>query len=294
MERKTEPLISGRPSELNPYAAPVPIQNAPAPPVSVGGDSEPSPEVFEELQRVANYRHVHKALKASGAGSIVFGVIAMVVGFTAMRHNPINVILRGIGVLLAVEGLWLVIAPAPIGIIVDGVSLMLVGAWNIWVTVMNMAAGQHTATWGVIGVFQIIWGIQAFGRYSRFSKMPREQPAPETLKRIDQIVGDITRTKIAQDPQAIEFKVKMFTATQPWKGRLRHNHAVFVGPGGKDIIFARANDVVFNREGKVLIGKTIKAKFQIADRTFKGTISPVSFERYEGWKKAESGSAMRG
>jgi hypothetical protein len=294
MDRRTEPLASGRPSELNPYAAPVPIESDAAPSVSVAGEDEPSPGVFEELQRVANYRHVQKALKASGTGSIVFGVIAMVVGYTAMQHNPINVILFGIGVLLAAEGLWLVIAPAPIGIIVDGVSLMLVGTWNIWVTVMNMAAGRPSATWGVIGVFQIIWGIQAFGRYSRFSKMPREQPAPVTLKRIDQIVRDITRAKMAQDPEVIDFQVKPFAGAQAWKGRLRSNHAVFVGPGGKDIIFARTKEVLFNREGKVLLGKTLKAKFKIAGRSFNGTISPESFARYEEWKQAVSGVAVSG
>lgn len=40
--------------------------------------------------------------------------------------------------------------------------------------------------------------------------------------------------------------------------------------------------------------KALKAKFQIADRSFKGTISPESFARYEGWKQAVSGAAVRG
>ena len=64
---------------------------------------------------------------------------------------------------------------------------------------------------------------------------------------------------------------------------------MFVGPGGKDIIFARTKEVLFNCDGKVLLGKTLKAKFKIAGRSFNGTISPESFARYEEWKQAVSG-----
>ncbi len=285
-------LSPALPSEINPYAAPAPIEAEPVKPVVMSGD-EPSPEVFDELQRVANFRHVQKTLKASGTGSIVFGLIAIVVGVMAMQHNPVNAILLGIGILLAVEGTWLVIAPAPAGIIVDGISLMLVGVWNIWVTINNMAAGQHTSTWGVIGVFQIIWGFQSFSRYSRFSKMPRETPSPATIQRIDEIVKDIAKTKPAVDPEIIDFKMQaFFGGVQPWKARLRGNHAVFVGPGGKDVIFARTREVDIRSAGKKALSKTLKATFRITDRNFKGIISPESFARYQTWRQATSGAPI--
>jgi hypothetical protein len=46
--------------------------------------------------------------------------------------------------------------------------------------------------------------------------------------------------------------------------------------------------------GKVLLGKALNAKSQIADRSFNGTIAPESFARYEDWKQAVSGSTVSG
>jgi hypothetical protein len=284
MDRNSESPIPAGSFEQNPYAAPQPLPEAPAADVYGAAADEPSAEVFTELQRVANYRYMRKTLFGSGIGSIIFGALAIIVGASAMRHNPINVILLGIGVLLAAEGLWLVVAPVPIGIIGNGIVLLIVGAWNLWVSVMNAAAGQ-AGGWPVIGLLQIAWAFQCFARYPRFKNVPRETPSPATLKRIDQIVNDINRSKMNKDPQLIQFQSKTFLSPQSWKGRLRSNHAIFVGASRNDLIFARPSDVVITRQGKVLLGKTLKVTIQITDRSFKGTCSPESFDRYTAWKQ---------
>ncbi len=289
MDRNNVRRTAANESELNPYAAPAPAQNAPLQPVVVSADDEPSAAVFDELKRVANYRHIRKILRGSGTGSIVFGVIAIALGAATIHINPINAILLLIGVLLTVEGVWFVISPTPIGIIIDGVSLMLVGAWNVFISIMNMAIGAGTGAFPIIGIFQIIWGLQSFGRYSRFAQMPREIPSPSTIKRIDEIAKDILRTKPAKDPQIIEFRAQtFFGGNQPWKGRLRSNHAVFVGPGGKDVIFARTSEVKFTNDSRKA-GKTVKVTIQIGDRNLKGTMPFESYQRYESWKQALSG-----
>jgi hypothetical protein len=284
MDRNAEFSTAAGSLEQNPYAAPQPLPDTPAANVYGTPADEPSAEVFAELQRVANYRHMRNTLKASGGGSMVFGVLAIVIGVTSLRDNPINLILVGIGMLLAIEGLWLVVAPRPIGIIGNGVALVIVGIWNIAISAANAAAGQP-GPWPVIGLLQIGWGIQCFARYPRFKNIPRETPSPSTLKRIDQIVNDIHRSKMDKDPQVIQFQAKTFFSPQVWKGRLRSNHAIFVGMSKNDLIFARPGDVDIRRDGKVLVGKTLKATFRIADRTFKGTLSPEAFNRYTDWKQ---------
>jgi hypothetical protein len=283
---RNSPSPSIAPSvEQNPYAAPQPVAvPTPANVYGVAAD-EPSAELFAELQRVANYRHMRKTLFSSGIGSLIFGALAIAISVPGMKVNPINVILLMIGVLLVAEGLWLVIAPVPAGIIAAGIGLMLVGIWNIFVTVFNSAHGQGVGIIAGLAVAQIVWSIQCFARYPRFKDIPRETPSPATLKRIDEIVGDINRSKMGKDPQMIQFQAKTFFSPQAWKGRLRSNHAIFVGMTKNDLIFTRPADVEIRREGKVLVGKTLKAKFQIADRSFKGTISPEAFDRYADWKQ---------
>ena len=47
-------------------------------------------------------------------------------------------------------------------------------------------------------------------------------------------------------------------------------------------------------EGKALLGKSLTAQSQTADRSFNGTISPESLARYEDWKQAVNGAAVSG
>ena len=288
MPRNSEPLIISE-SEQNPYAVPLPIAEAVAAPVAraAGGD-EMSPELLDELQRVANYRQMRKRLRASGIGSIFFGVIAIAIGVNMLRYSAaLNLILVAIGVFLLTEGLWLIIRPSPIGVILDGAALMLVGTWNIAVQILNAAAGHHgNGVWPVIGILQIIWGAQAFVRYRRFAKMPRKKPSPEVIKRIDKIAKDIGKSKMANDPELVELQTSNFFGKQIWKGRLRASFAAFVVVGHNEVIFARPKDVALSEERKARFGKSISCTLRIADRTVKATLSPEAVKRFQEWTRA--------
>ncbi|MDX9980284.1 MAG: hypothetical protein RBU25_09700 [Lentisphaeria bacterium] len=238
---------------------------------------------FAELQKVSNYRLVRKTLRGAGIGSIIFGLIAMFIGFGGMAENPINALLGVIGLFLLVEGIWLVVAPTPAGMIVDGIALIILGVWNIFITLANAAGGEGGGGFAVMGVFQIIWGCQGFGRYARFSSMPVEKPSPETVKMIDDIVKEILKMKGKTDQDLVEFQME----GKAWKGRLSEDMAVFVEVLTQDVAFARKDAVRILPQGKALIGKTIKATIKFRDKAQNGTISPENFARYEAWKGAE-------
>ena len=259
-----------------------------APPAS-GTSYEPPNAEFEELQRVANYRLVRKSLRPGGIGSIIFGLIAIGIGTSGMEANPINGILALIGVFLTIEGIWLVSAPAPVGMIVDGCALLILGIWNISITFMNASSGTGSpGAFGIIGVWQIIWGFQSFGRYARFANMPQSKPSAETLQRIDQIVDEMKKATLASDPRLLEFTGKSFSSQQAWRGRLGEASGVFIADGGQDLVFAQKQAVSISSDGKVWIGKSLKATFSIGERNFSGTISPEAFQRYEEWKHVKS------
>ena len=245
----------------------------------------------EELQRVANYRLVTKTLRSDGIGSIVFGVIAIGMGLSGMKDNPLNIYLALIGCFLTLEGIWLVSAPVPIGMIVDGIALLILGIWNILVAISNTSTGSLSGhgLFAYLGLWQIVWGFKKFGRYTRFREMPQTKPTPESIHRIDEIVNEITKSKMADDPNLIVFRIPattFFDGPQVWKARLVGANAVFTEKSGCDCIIAKKDDVDFVKTGKFLIGKTLKADFRIQDRNLKGQISPKAFERYERWKTA--------
>jgi hypothetical protein len=261
--------------------------------LEIRGPATPQPRTeiaaaqFDELQRVSNYRLVRKTLRPAGIGSIVFGLIAIATGFGGTEANPINAVLGLIGLFLLLEGIWIVSAPKPGGMIVDGIALLILGLWNIIVTISNSASGGGGGShfFAILGVWQIIWGCQSFGRYSRFSKLPMSKPSEATLKMINEIVKAITKAKSKDTPDLLEFLTKAFISQQLWKGRLSQDSAVFVQGSGQDVVFSKKNQVQFDKQSKALIGKKIKAAFRLGERSMNGTISPEYFERYEAWKR---------
>jgi hypothetical protein len=72
-----------------------------------------------------------------------------------------------------------------------------------------------------------------------------------------------------------------------WKGDLSRDPAVFVDASGHDLVLADRGGVEFAEEGKVVIGKALKARFKIGDRQLKGTISAGEFEKYGAGKVAQ-------
>ena len=181
-------------------------------------------EAMEELQRVSNYRMVRKTLRAKAAGSFLFGALALGIGFNGLAFSALNAILVGIGVLLLVDAVWIIAAPKPGVMILDGSAMIVVGVWNIFVTIYNMhlvamaghGAGEPPFFLG-LGIVQIAWGFHSFRQYARFRHMPVQEPSPDLLQKINDIVTKINKSKTKTDPDVIEFEGQTFVAKQPWK-----------------------------------------------------------------------------
>ncbi|MFB3896660.1 MAG: hypothetical protein ACE14V_10200 [bacterium] len=239
---------------------------------------------YEELQRICNYRYVRKTLKPAGIGSIIFGVIAIVMGFTGIADNPINAILGFIGLFLFVEGIWIIFAPKPMGMIVDGIALSILGVWNIMVTIANAANGESHGFFAILGLMQIAMAVQSFKMYKRCSVMPMVIPTEETLKKLDELAKSIAKSEVKDQPDMIEFQIIGFRNRQIWKGKLESDSAIFAEGSGQDVIFAKKNEVELVNNGKVMVGKSLNMQFKTKDRILKGTIKPESFDRFTAWK----------
>src|SRR4051812_15833051 len=96
-----------------------------------------------DLQRISDYRVVRKSLRTSGIGSIIWGIIAVVVGGLALRVNVLNIFLVTLGLLLIGTGVLNIVAPMPIGIIIDGIVISILGVWNIFISLANIALGAQ-------------------------------------------------------------------------------------------------------------------------------------------------------
>ena len=236
-----------------------------------------------ELQRAADFRTVRKTLRPAAFGSIVFGVIAVGLGIASLEDSPVNAVLVLLGLGLLGEGIWILVQPTPVGMIVDGIALCLLGLWNLFVTFMNASSGgKGPSGFAVLGVFQIILGIQSFRRYSRFAGAAGGTASAESIKRVDELVAGIEASSEKAAPDIIEFNAKGVA----WKGRLTGDLGVLVAQGEQDVVLARKAEVTITPQEAPGSGKTFKAAFQFGPHNLTGSLSLESYQRYERWKSS--------
>lgn len=241
---------------------------------------------FKRLQEVADYRTVRKTLRAGAIGSLIFGALALISGVIP----PLDLILAAVGLMLVGTGLWNIVAPRPTGIIIDGLSLMLVGVYNLLGVVLSAAQGEGTGgagLWAKLGIFQMIWGVQSFWRFAQFRHSFHAPATGAEMLELDGMATQLWKAKEKDAIDVIEFDVAGLHATK-WKCRLDSDYALLATQGGAEVRVAAKDTFDIEESGKVFIGKSRKATFRIGGKTLKGTIKPESLARFQQWKTGVS------
>ncbi len=266
IEKEPAPSLAFRPGEAKAFA------------------SGTSPEDKSTLIKAADYKVVNSHLRPASFGSIIFGVIAIALGGSMANQNPINAFLVVIGIFLFIEGIWLLTSPGPKGFVVDGIAMIIIGVWNILITFANASSGgESIGFFFIIGVWQIIWGFQSFGRYKRFSYLAGEKPSKEALEKLEQALQGIMASSYKTSADIVEFKVKTAFKEWNWKGKLMDDVALFVA-GKKAIIPVRKDEVKLTLKGESSGLRPHKGTLHLGKQKIAGTISPESLDRLREWK----------
>lgn len=237
-----------------------------------------TPDRSLRLQQVADYRTVRKTLRASAIISLVIGAITLLIAIAP----PLDAVAALLGLGLLGTGAWNLARPRPTGILVDGASVLVIGVYNIVTSVMDIQAGG-SGFWIKIGVFQLVLGAQAFWRHARFRDAFRFPATDAELAELDALVAAMWKSKVKESVDLVEFKVNGFHET-PWKARLTDTLAIMATDGGREVRVAARGEIDIAENGKVLIGRSLKATFTIRGKAMKGTIPPESYERFQQWK----------
>lgn len=237
---------------------------------------------LERLQQVADYRTVRKTVRGGAIGSLIFGGLALAAGLI----SPMDVILVGVGAILLGTGVWNFFAPRPTGIIVDGLTLIMVGGYNlsgILVSVTHGGAAPAAGLWVKIGLFQIIWGAASFWRFMQYRDAFKAPPTGAEMLELNGIATDVWKTRVKESTDTIDFIVSGFRATR-WKAHLEPEAAVIVTNRGAEVRVCGKDAFDVVDLGKTMLGKTRKVEFRVSGKAWKGTIGPESLERFQQWK----------
>ena len=240
-----------------------------------------TPERSRRLQQVADYRTVRKTLRTSGIGSIVFGALALVAGVAP----PLDPILTGLGLVLLGTGLWNTLAPRPTGILVDGITLVLVGLYNIGGAALSAGHGAAgSSLWVKLGIFQLIWGVQAFVRFRRFRDAFQAPPSDVEFTQLDGEVSALWKANPKQATDVIEFTTAGLMHAAKWKARLDDGFALLATANGSEVRVVMKEAFEIEDRGKGLIGSSHTLAVTIAGKRRSGAIGLASLERYQQWK----------
>lgn len=242
---------------------------------------------FSILKMSNNYRLAMKGLKPGAIGSIIFGLIAIMAGtVTDGVLGPVSII---VGLLLIVEGIWILRTRRLDWLIYEGFALVVIGALNILLTVQDLlsevGSGQGTGHFLGLGVIQIIFGWKSIVRYQHFSELPMMKPTDAINTTIINLVYGVTSANIKQDPELIEFKTVEFRGRKSWKARLSGNSGTFVEGNEKDVIMEKRASIQIIPEGEFLPNAMTKMTIRMGEKTYNGTINHENFTKYKDWKK---------
>jgi hypothetical protein len=188
--------------------------------------------------------------------------------------------LVAIGLALACAGVWNVWRPSINGLLVDGVVMIVTGAFNglAWLWIEN-ARPSGVAQWIFGGLVQIVWGIRRLAVYPTARSATND---PQAITRLESIVRDLSKRKPKADPAVAEF----------WTGGIRRrcNRLGLYADGAVGLLEHRAvrlerrADIWIESRGTTWLGRSIKVRIQMSDLHLAGEMSAAHFERFEQWK----------
>lgn len=236
-----------------------------------------------ELKKVVDTRMIKKMLRPAAIGSILFGIIAVVMGVQTAHANSLNTILAFIGVILILEGIWCAVAPQPLGLVVDGIVLIVLGAWNGFITIENLQAGGGSGGFIVLGIWQVIMGIKNIKQYQGYAYLANSPVSEESLQRFDLMTANINQLTEHMDESIIEFQAKTLFKKTPLKGKLIEDMILFVDPG-KDSYMDKIANVQLKPAKVNPVEYPAQASLNIGGMIFQGEISQQSLDRFSNWQ----------
>lgn len=240
------------------------------------------------LQQAADQVVVRSSLKVSGIAATIFGALALLAGVMP----PADMLLLGVGAALALVGLWNLTNPSPVGLALTAGALIMVGLYNVGSGFMDAAAGAKPFVgWQVLGVWQVIWGIQGFGRWRRFQNAFAVTVSPDQRAHAKTMLDDLRKSSSKKSPDVIELATGGISP-KAIRARLMQDMALLLIGGGDEARFVPRSE--FDIEApEAQPGKAAKVTVRMSGETLNGTMPAESYQRYRTWKQSSIGLQQR-
>jgi hypothetical protein len=233
------------------------------------------PVDWNRLDAAAFRVSMHRSVRRLGWYLAVVGVLVVVLGCAA----PF-VPLVAIGLVFLCAGVWNLRRPSITGLIVDGVAMILSGAFQcllgLWI---EESRASSVGKWVFAGAIQIVWGIRRIALYSTARYAAND---PQAIARLESLVQELSKRDAKADPTVAEF----------WTGHIRrHRNRLGLHAEGaigllehRVVRLEKRADIWIEARGTTSLGRSIKVRIQMSDLELTGEMPAAHFERFERWK----------
>lgn len=185
-----------------------------------------------------------------------------------------------VGLVLVGAGLWNLNRTSISGLMVDGVAMIITGAFlaltGFWV---EDARSTSVGKWIFAGGLQLVWGLR---RVALFWTARRTLNDPQAIERLESLIQQLSRRKAQHDANVVEF----------WTGRFRRhrNRLGLYAEGAIGLLdhqvvrLEKRGDIWLEARGTTSFGRALKVRIQMSDLELMGRMSTAHFERFERWK----------
>lgn len=244
------------------------------------------------LQQVAAYRDLCSGVRRSGRENVVFACIMMFLAYLALdnlgaRGGVLTLVLYGIligGELLVGFVKW--VLPSAECVILDGLVLLVFGAFNLGFEYLRFQAGQPTSPIILfLGGYMVLGAFGRFRAYGQLRALFAERPTAEHMAWFDDLVQEVR----ASDPNGDELTLDLPT-TPHWKVKLLGTTAFFVamrgtaiwvaGPDEFELLREKADRGTGRRKAMLSVHGMPYPEFEITDATW---------ANYLKWRAANPG-----
>jgi hypothetical protein len=234
---------------------------------------------WHRLDHAAYRVTMKRSVRRVGWVFVAAGAVITVCGAVAPLYPML-----GIGVVIFLAGVWNVRRPDVSGLLVDGIAVILVGAFQClagqWIQPSHEASETK---WLIGGLLQIAWGVRRLKTWYEARQAVNDR---EAIGRLERIVADVSRRRAKSDPTIAEFRT----------GRWKHErNRLWLSPEGvvgllphMVVRLERRNDMHIETRGTTGPGGTLKVSVQMSGLMLSGHMSSEHFQRFESWKLGQT------
>jgi hypothetical protein len=238
-------------------------------------------EVRSMLRLAAEYRQVCAGVRRTAFHSLFWGILMVGLWYGAMppreQYTMIGLVFLGLGVIEFTVGMWNYFFPAPEGMLLEGLVLILFTINSVVRYLLLMKFSPLV----VFAVFMGFSGIQHIRGYFQIRKLFPVRPSRKTLAWLEELRQDVRYANPEADPMALDLPTQ-----PPFRAKLLGENALFLANGTQDLIILAGHQIIIEphdaEEGEMPEATLYFGGERVSDFV----LDPDNWRNYSEWKAA--------